>query len=178
MEKLTTPINNNNNQNQNQMENPTNPIIQLMKDKNYEFVLSEKPTLTSKQKFINNINSEIQIMKVRNDFNLIPINKKGDEYTNRKDEKSVYEFDRIENRFHIKSDDIVRFNFKYKGKIIILPTQKTKKNENGKVRVIEYLKCENNIETYINMLNNFKDVFNMIDENDEFFTQIKNLDKK
>ena len=80
--------------------------------------------------------------------------------------------DRVENRFHIKSDDVVRFNFKYKGKIVILPNQPTSVNKNGKLRVSEYLKCENNIEKYIDTLNSFKDVFNMIDENDEFFNQI------
>ena len=152
--KTTTIINNNKNQNKMKNTNSTNLITQFMNSNNYTFITSSKPTLTLKQKFINSIIKEIKIMNSRKNFDLEIVN------------------DRVENRFHIKSDDVVRFNFKYKGKIVILPNQPTSVNKNGKLRVSEYLKCENNIEKYIDTLNSFKDVFNMIDENDEFFNQI------
>ena len=152
--KTTTIINNNKNQNKMKNTNSTNLITQFMNSNNYTFITSSKPTLTLKQKFINSIIKEIKIMNSRKNFDLEIVN------------------DRVENRFHIKSDDVVRFNFKYKGKIVILPNQPTSVNKNGKLRVSEYLKCENNIEKYIDTLNSWKDVFNMIDENDEFFNQI------
>jgi hypothetical protein len=152
--KTTTIINNNKNQNKMKNTNSTNLITQFMNSNNYTFITSSKPTLTLKQKFINSIIKEIKIMNSRKNFDLEIVN------------------GRVENRFHIKSDDVVRFNFKYKGKIVILPNQPTSVNKNGKIRVSEYLKCENNIEKYIDTLNSWKDVFNMIDENDEFFNQI------
>ena len=152
--KTTTIINNNKNQNKMKNTNSTNLITQFMNSNNYTFITSSKPTLTLKQKFINSIIKEIKIMNSRKNFDLEIVN------------------GRVENRFHIKSDDVVRFNFKYKGKIVILPNQPTSVNKNGKLRVSEYLKCENNIEKYIDTLNSWKDVFNMIDENDEFFNQI------
>ena len=152
--KTTTIINNNKNQNKMKNTNSTNLITQFMNSNNYTFITSSKPTLTLKQKFINSIIKEIKIMNSRKNFDLEIVN------------------GRVENRFHIKSDDVVRFNFKYKGKIVILPNQPTSVNKNGKLRVSEYLKCENNIEKYIDTLNSWKDVFNKIDENDEFFNQI------
>ena len=135
--KTTTIINNNKNQNKMKNTNSTNLITEFMNSNNYTFITSSKPTLTEKQKFINSIIKEIKIMGKRKNFDLEIINKKGEEYLNRKNETSVYESDRIENRFHIKSDDVVRFNFKYKGKIIILPNQPTSVNKNGKIRVSE-----------------------------------------
>jgi NCAIR mutase (PurE)-related protein len=135
--------------------NSTNTITQFMNDNNYQFISSSKSILTNKQKFINSINKEIKVMSERDNLELESVN------------------GRLENRFHVNViDDIVRFNFKYKGKIVILPNQNTNKLKNGSLRVSEYLMCENNIEKYIDVLNNWRDVFNMIDENDEFFNQL------
>ena len=147
----------NNNQNQIKMKNTnsTNLITQFMNDNNYQFISSSKSILTNKQKFINSINKEIKVMSERDNFELKSVN------------------GRLENRFHINViDNIVRFNFKYKGKIVILPNQSTNKLKNGSLRVSEYLMCENNIEKYIDVLNSWRDVFNMMDENDEFFNQL------
>tara|TARA_R100001480_G_scaffold44698_1_gene57910 strand:+ start:114 stop:593 length:480 start_codon:yes stop_codon:yes gene_type:complete len=155
--KMKNQITINNNQNQIKMKNTnsTNLITQFMNDNNYQFISSSKSILTNKQKFINSINKEIKVMSERDNFELKSVN------------------GRLENRFHINViDNIVRFNFKYKGKIVILPNQSTNKLKNGSLRVSEYLMCENNIEKYIDVLNSWRDVFNMMDENDEFFNQL------
>lgn len=144
------------NQLENQTINNSNSIFEdLFKKHNYETQICNSE-LSKKDLLINSINNEIKIYKKRTNFELLKL----------KD-------DRKENRFMYKElDNHILFNLKCKGKIIILPFQKTKKTKSNQIRVVEYLKCENKIDSYIEMLINYRNSIKLINENDVLFNQI------
>jgi len=185
MENQTENNNNNNNnsittiniKNNNNMDTSTT-ILNFLNSNGIGFQKNtSKIKLSNQQRFVNRISKEIQIMTERMnngiDFQLDVLKRKGDVIVNPKtNEKSTLKYDRLENRFHQVVDGVVLFNFKYKGKIVVLPSQKTVVTKNGDVRVTESLKCKNDIQEYVNLLDGFKNVFEGLNENDEMFNQI------
>tara|TARA_R110001592_G_scaffold218639_1_gene472664 strand:+ start:108 stop:602 length:495 start_codon:yes stop_codon:yes gene_type:complete len=112
---------------------------------------------TSKQKLLNSINKEIEILGNRNSLEL-KIFKKGEKYINKNGIEFEYLNNRVENRFHKNPiNNIVSFNLKYKG--MILPI-----NNNN-----QSFSCENNIETLIINYNKFYQIIENLDNNHSIF---------
>ena len=124
--KQTSTINNsNNNSMTNQTINSNSKTMENQSETNLSKLLSnidgvtliknKTVSKTPKQKLLNSINKEIEILNNRDNLFLKTF-KKGDSYINMKGETEYYKNDRIENRFHKNPiNNIVSFNLKYKG---------------------------------------------------------------
>lgn len=108
---------------------------------------SKSPKKTNKQKLIDSITKEINIISKRSDLELLTV---GDENKNRK-----------ESRFHNKpkDNDTIEFNLKYKSKIV-------------KLGDYEVLKSENDVKIYIETLNKLKEYVKNLESGDDVFNQI------
>jgi len=166
--KQTSTINNsNNNSMTNQTINSNSKTMENQSETNLSKLLSnidgvtliknKTVSKTPKQKLLNSINKEIEILNNRDNLFLKTF-KKGDSYINIKGETEYYKNNRIENRFHKNPiNNIVSFNLKYKGMIIPI-------NSNN-----QSFSCENNIETLINTYSKFYNQIEKLDSNHSIF---------
>lgn len=117
---------------------------------------------TPKQKLTYSIDKEIEILKDRDNLELIQLSKKGEIYTNKSGETSTYKNDRYENRFWKNSSNgNVLFNLKYKGKIIPIIEGKS-------------LSCKNDRNVLIDSLTQIKTQINLLDDSDILFDSLRN----
>ena len=122
-------------------------------------LLTENQTIskTPKNKILNSINKEIEILNNRDNLFLKTF-KKGDSYINLKGETEYYKNDRIENRFHKNPiNNRVSFNLKYKGWIIPI-------NNNN-----QSFSCENSVETLIKSYNQYYNIIENLNNNHQLF---------
>ena len=166
--KQTSTINNsNNNSMTNQTINSNSKTMENQSETNLSKLLSnidgvtliknKTVSKTPKQKLLNSINKEIEILNNRDNLFLKTF-KKGDSYINIKGETEYYKNNRIENRFHKNPiNNIVSFNLKYKGMIIPI-------NSNN-----QSFSCENNIETLIESYNQYYNIIENLNNNHQLF---------
>ena len=107
---------------------------------------TKSPKKTNKQKLIDSIEKEISVISERENLELLTVG----EDNNRK-----------ELRFHNKpkENNTIEFNVKYKSKIVYL-------------WYFEFLKCENDVETYVSNLEKCIEVVKGLNESDELFKQL------
>ena len=129
-----------------------------------DYVSNERVKLSKKQKLINHIKCEIDIMKKRSDLNLIT-HKKGDIYVGKGGVEKKYKLNRNEIRFHKIVNGEIRFFIKYKGIKFNL--------SNSKKDGSEIMRCELNLSKYINMLSEIKNWVGDLNEDNLIFNQIK-----
>jgi len=143
-------------------ENQTKTDIEKLSEKlvscnGISLIENQTISKTPKNKILNSINKEIEILNNRDNLFLKTF-KKGDSYINIKGETEYYKNNRIENRFHKNPiNNIVSFNLKYKGMIIPI-------NSNN-----QSFSCENNIETLINTYSKFYNQIEKLDSNHSIF---------
>lgn len=112
---------------------------------------------TPKNKILNSINKEIEILNNRDNLFLKTF-KKGDSYINKKGETEYYKNDRTENRFHKNPiNNRVSFNLKYKGMIIPI-------NNNN-----QSFSCENSVDVLIINYTKFYQIIENLDNNHQLF---------
>tara|TARA_B110000977_G_scaffold188858_1_gene257602 strand:+ start:108 stop:608 length:501 start_codon:yes stop_codon:yes gene_type:complete len=112
---------------------------------------------TPKDKILNSINKEIEILNNRNSLELKTF-KKGEKYINKNGIECEYLNDRVENRFHKNPiNNIVSFNLKYKG--MILPI-----NNNN-----QSFSCENSVEILIINYKKFYKIIENLKNNHQLF---------
>ena len=143
-------------------ENQTKTDIEKLSEKlvscnGISLIENQTISKTPKNKILNSINKEIEILNNRDNLFLKTF-KKGDPYINLKGETEYYKNDRIENRFHKNPiNNRVSFNLKYKGMIIPI-------NSNN-----QSFSCENNIETLIKSYNQYYNIIENLDNNHQLF---------
>ena len=141
------------------MINKNNLLSELLSNNSIKLIdINSKTSLkTSKQKLLFSINKEINILKIRENLELIKT-----KYFSEKHNKTLV---KIENRFWKNSiNNTISFNLKCKGEIVNIDGVNNK-NQN--------FSCENNKQTLIDSLKHFYSVIEKLDNNNLIFNQIK-----
>ena len=143
-------------------ENQTKTDIEKLSEKlvscnGISLIENQTISKTPKNKILNSINKEIEILNNRDNLFLKTF-KKGDPYINLKGETEYYKNDRIENRFHKNPiNNIVSFNLKYKGMIVPI-------NNNN-----QSFSCENSVDVLIINYTKFYQIIENLDNNHQLF---------
>ena len=143
-------------------ENQTKTDIEKLSEKlvscnGISLIENQTISKTPKNKILNSINKEIEILNNRDNLFLKTF-KKGDPYINLKGEAEYYKNDRIENRFHKNPiNNRVSFNLKYKGMIVPI-------NNNN-----QSFSCENSVDVLIINYTKFYQIIENLDNNHQLF---------